>query len=51
MPTMLVIDTPYNRVLRAPDVSEEKKQELGERWVRFYFDERRGLLYQLSLHP
>lgn len=25
------IDTPYNRVLRSPDVSEEKKQELRER--------------------
>lgn len=42
------IDTPYNRVLRAPDVPEEKKQELGEQKAELSYLELLQKIYQLT---
>ncbi|MGQ9465834.1 MAG: hypothetical protein ACUVQ4_09090, partial [bacterium] len=42
------INTPYNRVLRAPDVSEEKKQELRERKAELSYPELLQQIYQLT---
>ena len=42
------IDTPYNRVLRAPDVPEEKKQELREQKAELSYPQLLQKIYQLT---